>query len=495
MKTTERVISRTNGNEMNSQTVPEHRPQPQVHVDENMLGLIGIVLLVLFLGGLLFWANWNSWGKPAAIAIGALVAVIIAWKVFVVGHDRWLHHQTMQHTNKHITTQLLIAEIAAKRGDSVELKHTDHLGRVHELRTISPLTIPNAPLTIKEINYGQEQDLLPAPLPVAPPFRSIAGQIKPGHIFLGQGAQGAIWGDITDLLSTLDVGRPGTGKSTLLRDVCGQVLLIGGKPIILDPHGSILDDLGSEIECAEMPQDISQYAHAIDGSLTQRLQSRRAGQATFKPVLLLVDEMPIISEMAPDALPVIRRVVLEGRKVGMFALISGQGVPASILGGTLVRDAMASRYVFCTSPQQARMAGLENETAKSMMAILETSGPGKAVLATANRKPEIVAIPDTTTDDIKNIVSGNFRNGADSRNISGDFRNDVKSDEEPMYSNVSRFQKSEPVEHKIEVSPEIRNEIIRLRTASFNRTEIRDIMHFNGEQFKIIKQVLDEEGL
>jgi len=277
------------------------------------------------------------------------------------------------------------------------------------------------------------------------------------------------------------------------------VLLIGGKPIIFDPHGSILDDLGSSFECAESPRDIIDYAHSLDAHLTKRLRARRAGQTHFKPVLLLVDEMPIIASMAVEALPAIRRIVLEGRKVGMFALISGQGVPASILGGTLVRDAMASRYVFCTSPQQARMAGLENDIAKSMMAILENAGPGKAVLATSNRKPEIVAIPDTTTDDIRLLfsrnISGNFRNQEEIRNISDDFRNGVKPDIEPFQYDMPEISIVDSVERSIPVALEIRNEIIRLRKQGFNRTEIRDAMHFSGEQFKIIKQVLDEEGL
>lgn len=481
---------------MNTQSVPEQKP-PMIN-SQDMLGFIGLALLALVGFGAVLYLNWNSWGKWTLFVIIALCIVIAAWRIGTIVHDRYMHHVSLKHTEKHVTTQLTLAEKAMAMGHSVEMEHTDHLGRVHKMRSISPLTIPNAPITIKELNYG-DQDLLPAPLPVSPPFSSIASQVKPGRMFLGQGANGPVWGDITDLLSTLDVGRPGTGKSTLLRDVCGQVLLIGGRPIIFDPHGSILDDLGSEFECAESPQDIVRYAGTLDGWLTTRLQQRRAGQKNFNPMLLLVDEMPIIAEMAMEALPVIRRVVLEGRKVGMYALISGQGVPASILGGTLVRDAMASRYVFCTSPQQARMAGIENEIAKSMMAILETAGPGKAILATSNRRPEIVAIPDTTTNDIQHILDGNIseisRNADVSRNISSDFRNDVKSDDRLYDPIPPEISSTYAVERKIDVSPEIRNEIIRLRKERFNRTEIRDILHFNGEQFKIIKQVLDEEGL
>jgi hypothetical protein len=472
---------------MNNQVVPEHRPRIEV---ADIAGLAALIILVLVLIGVVFALNWNSWGKPATMIVSILLLILALWKAFTVLHDRALHHATVRQTHLHAKMQRQLAEKALAMGHSVELKHTDHLGGIHEFRSVSPLTIPNAPVTIKEMNFGTEQDLLPAPLPIAPPFRSLISQIKPGHLFLGQGATRPIWGDITDLLSTLDVGRPGTGKSTLLRDVCGQVLLIGGQPIIFDPHGSILDDLGSSFECAESPRDIVEYAHVIDSQLTQRLASRRAGRANFKPVLLLVDEMPIISEMAPDALPVIRRVVLEGRKVGMYALISGQGVPASILGGTLVRDAMASRYVFCTSPQQARMAGLENETAKSMMAILEEAGPGKAVLATSNRKPEIVAIPDTTTDDIRYIVS---RNG-----------NETETAETASQANpkiiTDLFPASSPaVESSVNITAgvgnEIRETIKRMRKGGLIHREIAPLVGLSGRKYSIYRAVCQEEGI
>lgn len=455
----------------------EHAALP--HVAILVFQSAGLALVLFLIAGL-----WHLLGfEPAFIAI--LICCVLGVGAWLFSAGR--HHRHDIADRKHMR---VLASQAIQQGHSVEYKPA-----TRELRTISPFTIPSGPLTIKDINLGNAAQLAPV-LPTAPAFSSLISQIRPGHLFLAQGATKPIWGDITDLLSTLDVGRPGTGKSTLLRCVCAQVLLIGGQPIIFDPHGSILDDLGSEFQCAESPREISEYAHLLDTQLTQRLAARRAGRVDFKPLLLLVDEMPIISEMSPDALPVIRRVVLEGRKVGMYALISGQGVPSSILGGTLVRDAMASRYVFCTSPQQARMAGIENETAKSMMAILEDAGPGKAVLATANRRPELVAIPDTTTDDIRFLLSRNvserFPKGDESRNISGDFRNTMKSDEEPISSNVSTFPRPAPVEHNIDVSPEIRKEIIRLYSQGFNRTQIRDAMHFNGEQFKMIKQVLDD---
>jgi hypothetical protein len=471
-----------------TQVVPEHRPHIEL---TDIAGLIGMALLILALIGAMFALNWQTWGKPAAIIVGVIVAIPIGWWGYVRVHERILHVRDRHHDHKTKEHYRAMTTRALELGHSIELEHTDFHGNTYRMRSISPLTIPGSPVTIKEMNFGGEPALLPAPLPTAPPFRNLISHIRPGHLFLGQGATSPIWGDITDLLSTLDVGRPGTGKSTLLRDVCGQVLLIGGKPIIFDPHGSILDDLGSSFECAESPRDIVEYASMLDIHLTERLASRRGGHAHFKPVLLLVDEMPIISEMAPQALPTIRRVVLEGRKVGMYALISGQGVPASILGGTLVRDAMASRYVFCTSPQQARMAGLENETAKSMMAILEEAGPGKAVLATSNRKPEIVAIPDTTTDDIRYIIE---RNVPDRRNVFEDIRNTQEQPMEPLYPDNPAVPEKETDTLKTLPAQE-REQIIRLAKAGIPRREMCMVLGKGKHYYDSVKQVLDEEGL
>jgi hypothetical protein len=51
--------------------------------------------------------------------------------------------------------------------------------------------------------------VLPA-LPRAEPFAAIVQSIRPGHLVLGYNLAGAIAGDISDLLSTAIIGRPGT---------------------------------------------------------------------------------------------------------------------------------------------------------------------------------------------------------------------------------------------------------------------------------------------
>jgi hypothetical protein len=437
----------------------------------------GIALLVFLIAGLWYLIGF----RPAFIAILALC---------ILGTGAWLAREAHHHVHdikdrKHIRE---LSSIAIANHHSIEFNPA-----TRQLRTISPFTIPDGPLTIKDVTIGNASQLAPV-LPTAPAFRSLISHIRPGHLFLAQGQDKPIWGDITDLLSTLDVGRPGTGKSTLLRMVCGQVLLIGGKPIIMDPHGSILDDLGSEFDCAESPQDIAHYSHMLDKELTQRLANRRAGQEHFKPLLLLVDEMPIISEMSQEALSVIRRVVLEGRKVGMYALVSGQGVPSSILGGTLVRDAMSSRYVFHTTPQQARMAGIENETAKQMMAILETAGPGKAVLSTANRKPEIVAIPDTNVDDILFIVNRK-QTGNKNGNSVETAPEAVADDSDDSLFPVSTASDDVSSDDGDSVGNTIRETIKRMRAKGMLHRDIAALVGLSGRKYPMYQAICKEEGI
>jgi hypothetical protein len=169
----------------------------------------------------------------------------------------------------------------------------------------------------------------------------------------------------------------------------------------MGPSGTIADELDDVLESAETQRAIDASGKHLERMLEQRLLERRQGKRDFSTTLLLADEWPVIAAMSAYSISTMKRIVLEGRKVGMYALISGQGIPAALLDGTLVRDALSSRYVFNTTPQQARLAGLDNETARQLLAVLNTTGPGRAILASSRLKPEVIAVPHTTVNDIR----------------------------------------------------------------------------------------------
>jgi hypothetical protein len=144
---------------------------------------------------------------------------------------------------------------------------------------------------------------------------------------------------------------------------------------------------------------LNDLAQLLTNSLDQRLTDYRAGQREFNPLLALCDEFPVISLSSRNATAAANRIILEGRKVSMFALISGQGLPASTFGGTLYRDALSSRYIFRTTAQQGRLAGLDKETARQV----ETLEPGRAILHGPVDPPIVIAVPNTTGHDLARL--------------------------------------------------------------------------------------------
>lgn len=234
-------------------------------------------------------------------------------------------------------------------------------------------------------------------LPVAPSWASlVTSGFAPAsdRLLLGYAAAGPLYGSVSDLLSTAIAGRPGQGKSTLLRFVYVQVAALGGSSVVWDLHGSIAGDVPGAQVC-ETVEQIERSSSTLLLELDERIKGRVSSPAR----LILVDEWPALALASRSAGKSVARLVLEGRKVGMYVLIAGQGLPADRFGGSLVRDALSSRYVFRTSANQARMAGLERDAADLVLDLT----PGRAVLA-GPVEPQIVAIPETTVRDVEVIT-------------------------------------------------------------------------------------------
>lgn len=233
---------------------------------------------------------------------------------------------------------------------------------------------------------------LPAPitatplLPIAGTWSELRSTFTPtaDRLLLGVSLDGPVYGKLTDLLSILIVGRPGTGKTTLLRLLAEQAIEAGATVVAWDLH----DDLRlTGVELCTTEADIAASAAAIMAELDAR---RRNGRGRV-PIVVMVDELPLLARAVPEASTAMRRIVLEGRKFNVFGLIAGQGAPADLFdGGRLVRDATASRFVFRTSTAEARRAGLERVESLTT----STLPTGVCVLDGACvQRPTLVSIP------------------------------------------------------------------------------------------------------
>lgn len=139
---------------------------------------------------------------------------------------------------------------------------------------------------------------LPAPitttplLPIAGTWSELRTTFTPtaDRLLLGVSLDGPVYGRLTDLLSILIVGRPGTGKTTLLRLLAEQAIMAGATVVACDLHNDMRLD---GVELCTDEATIGASAAAIMAELDAR---RRNGRG--QPVVVMVDELPLLSRRA-----------------------------------------------------------------------------------------------------------------------------------------------------------------------------------------------------
>lgn len=170
----------------------------------------GLLLLICACGSL-----WYAWGYlPAFAFLFAIALVGVGIWFFARWENRKQHHQDREHLREMTRT-------AISNGHSLELG----LSSDHKMRSISPLTIPDRPLTIKQTNTGVPA--LPVPsvqYPIAPPFALAKSLIRPGRPVLGYNTQGSIVGDVSDLHAIPKGGRSG---NIMMKAVVVVTFLVG----------------------------------------------------------------------------------------------------------------------------------------------------------------------------------------------------------------------------------------------------------------------------
>jgi hypothetical protein len=253
-------------------------------------------------------------------------------------------------------------------------------------------------------------------IPRAPRFHAMAHLLgSPSRLILCYTSEGPVYGTMRDLLSMAVVGKPGRGKTTALMYYATILLAAGAEIHVWDPHGSISELAGihPSFHYTDTLDDVPASIARLQGKLEERSRIWRSNKnAVFTPLLLLVDELPVIGdyekylkrrgareEETPTFL--IKRFVLEARKWNCYFIGSGQSTDAEILP-TRVTENLSSRIVFYSSDRRARMAGLEQEDVKRFLPLLKRADPGVMVFDCSRfDEPVLGAIPEITASDIQ----------------------------------------------------------------------------------------------
>jgi hypothetical protein len=233
------------------------------------------------------------------------------------------------------------------------------------------------------------QALLEGPrLPEAEPFRDIWPRLSARYVILGyrldQGASRAIPATLALLLSSIIVGRPGTGKTSLMRFLLAVILKAGGFAVLWDSHNSVLkhtahhqavyegfrDEQRLTRRGDECPEHLVFLARtypemkATLAAVEALLEQRKAlgEDHPFPPFFWLADEWLQNYEHVPEATRVLLRVVTEGRKYRMYAAVAGHNFSAESIGGTKVKDNASTQFAFRTNVRQATLIGFEAAT-------------------------------------------------------------------------------------------------------------------------------------
>ena len=305
--------------------------------------------------------------------------------------------------------------------DTLKLAALVESSKRREARGIAAAT-GNAPWTVTR-SVTESPMPLAAPEPIAPAespwsaptFKQLMSQgWRPSskQMMLGVGKNGSpVYCELEDLLSTGIIGRPKSGKTTTLRWIYAQCILVDAKVIAWDLHRNIVGNLPGA-EAYTTARGIEYSTGQVYAEIDRRLT---AEEYDARPMMIMADDYPLLAPHVDSVIKTINHIIMDARKVNIFCMVSGQGLPAKLFNGSMARDSLNSLFALRASEDAARMAGIGRE----MIAEVPNLMRGWAVV-TGPVDPQVIAIPDTTREDVIALLPAS---GAASRATSGPLPN------------------------------------------------------------------------
>lgn len=338
--------------------------------------------------------RWLFWG---VVAVLALVGIRLGVKAYHIYHDVVMKSQERKAGNAALYRQELqirklelqneqlevkidlerqlpaVIKFALEQGHNIEygkdgLRVQNYLSNVHNLTGAGLPELAATPaLEIEEPSVRTFRQLLED----GTVDRAIANQ----QMLLGYADGQLRYGSWLDLYSCGIGGVSGSGKTTTVRFLLFQAILLGARMVMIDPHlhepeeslaaqFTMFRSVHVQPPCDDKPADVAKRVAWLDREYLRR----KAGGIKGPPIVFVLDEFNALVRHLPDEVrkelaDLMLNISQEGRKFGLYGMLIAQRWSEHDLGGknygAAIRGSLASTLAhrFQDEEQAKKLAG------------------------------------------------------------------------------------------------------------------------------------------
>jgi hypothetical protein len=218
-------------------------------------------------------------------------------------------------------------------------------------------------------------------------------------------------------------GSTGSGKTNTSRLLLAQLLASGVRCLVANPHHTDFDAASGEdwqpissrlhLAPARTERDIGALLNwlAVE-ELSKRLERREAKRHPGAPMVLFLDELPVIAADVEGAVPLLTKLLRQGRALGLFVAGASQDFLVKTLGGgSGVRDCY--RTACYSGGDVVSAASLLDMPRKDITTFEGELGGGVVLLRSAATTPaSLVRVPYVSNEALYRLLPDNLHQQA-----------------------------------------------------------------------------------